>query len=209
MTAINNLGKASAVTDADLIPLYSASGGQTLAVAASTLAAYMAGKMSLPQGLLSAMGAYSMGSAGIAPNIGTVFQDIAPQADPKQLFNLPAAAASLNVNSITGEFIAMRNILAALVLVNATFTLANPRVLTLGLITGPDANVFTLPTQSVVVGSGAPQAAHFAALVTNPNNANRQINQGDKIRLVAKTDQAATLVTFATLSMQVFTLDGV
>lgn len=210
MTGIANLGATPAVQDGDQFAVVSSGNGQTQKVAASVLAAYMLTKMSLPAGLLSAAGVYAMGSAGVAPVLGVAFANVAPQADPSITYLLPASAGSFVRNTITGEYIASRDVQAALVIVNAAFTLANPRILTLGVLTGPTASPYETDIHYQAVGAGAQLLyASIMGIVTNPTNANGKIAAGDKIRICAKADQAATAVTFQYLSTQVIPLDGV
>lgn len=208
MTAIQNLGQVTTIADGDNVAIASLSQGGTYRAPMSAIAAYFATKATLPAGLLSAAGLYGMEGNAPAFSGGVAFADI-PNMNAALNISKPAAAAALQLNTLTGELIATRNILAALVWVNCAFVLASPRVLTLGVITGPDVAPVELAPHYAGVGSGAVQYASFGGLAINRANLNQQINAGDKIRLVAKTDQAAVPVNFSSVQMFVLTLDGV
>lgn len=216
MSSIQNQQSVASLSPSDLFLLYSAANSDTRKTPLSLLTTYLASLMTLPNGILSASGLYVMnaGPVALAPNLTNVYANIAGQnaasAPVNPSFLLPAAGQALAINSATGEFIAGRNIKACLITVNIAMTYAAARQLTLAVLTGPDVSPYETPLHFSAIGQAATQMyASFTGLVFNPNNANGQINAGDKIRLVAKYDIAGpNVLNIQSLSTQVQTLDG-
>jgi len=210
MSEINQLSQANPLKTSDQIPVYSSDNGDTRRASIASLFSLLG----FPSGgsILKLSSVYAMQSpvAALTPNIGTAYQNIANQdSTPARMIALPVGTTSLTPNPLAGEFVAARDIQALLVNVNIAMTYANPRLLTLAILTGPDSNPFETPLHWNGVGQGAQQMyANFTGLVFNPNNASGKVLTGDKIRLVAKMDVAAVL-TIQQLSWQLQTLDGV
>lgn len=210
MSSILNQSAAQSLSPSDQFLLWSAAQGDTRRIPLSLLTTYLASLMTLPNGLLSASGAYVMNVGVTAPNLTNVYANL-PVQNPALTFIQPAGAQSLGLVPLTGEFVASRVIKACAMNVNIAMTYPAARRLTIAVLTGPDASPYETPLHFSAIGQDANQMyASFGGLIYNPTNVNGQINAGDKIRVVMKYDVAGpNVLNIQSMSTQIQTLDGI
>lgn len=209
MANINQLSQDSTPQLSDQVALWNNQAGQPRKCSLSDLLTLFQNSFTSSKGLLGVSSLYSLKrtqAETLALNVTPV--NVAPY-DANGNSVLPLGGQSLTLNVVTGVMQATRVIQALEVWALVDGSLPSPRVLTLGLQTGPGGGggLYTSPLEVVRAGTGNPDSYAFSGILQNPNNVNGQINAGDLIQLVASAD-AATNLSISAVQFIVRPLDG-
>ncbi|MGF6643117.1 hypothetical protein [Paraburkholderia sp. GAS82] len=206
---INELSPARRLSTSDQFAVWYQRAGQPRKASISDLVDLVLANLVMPNGLFNASSIYSLVRTQ-AENLALTAQPVvvAPY-DANGNTVLPLGGQSVDLNVVTGVMQATRAIKALEVWVAIDGSLPSPRVLALGLQTGPGGGggIYTSPLQVIKTGTGVADCYHFAGILQNPNNVGGQINAGDLIQLVASADQATTL-SISAVQFIVRPLDG-
>jgi hypothetical protein len=206
---INQLSSTRRLSLCDQFAVWYTRDGQPRRASINELVTLVMDNLALPSGLLSASSLYSLTrTQAEVVAVGPSPIALAPY-DANGANVLPAGGQAVTMNVVTGVMQAVRAIRAFEVWGVVQGSLPSPRVLTLGLQTGPGGGggIYTSPLEIVRVGTGNTDCFSFAGIVQNPNNVNGQINAGDLIQLVASADQATNL-SISAIQFIVRPLDG-
>lgn len=192
---INELSPTRRLSTSDQFAVWDQRAGQPRKASISELVDLVLANLNFPNGLLSGSSLYSLTRTQAETlAVGPSAVVVAPY-DANGNTVLPLGGQSVTLNVVSGVMQATRTIQAAEVWAVIEGSLPSPRVLTLGIQTGPGGGggIYTSPLEVVKTGTGNGDCYHFAGVLRNPNNVNGQINAGDLIQLVASADQATTL----------------
>jgi hypothetical protein len=193
MTNINQLSRRGRIRPQDQIAYWDQNNGQPRRASVWDLIQCVQDGLMLQNGLLNASSLYALKRTQAETLALTTVPTIVAPFDANGNSVLPLGGQSLTLNVTTGVMQATRVIQALEVWAVIDGSLPSPRVLTLGLQTGPGISPYTTPLGVVRAGTGNADVYQFAGIVQNPNNVNGQINVGDAIQLVASADEATTL----------------
>jgi hypothetical protein len=211
MTSINNLTSQGTVTGSDQFPVYSNGNGDTRRVSGQAIKEFVEADFVPAGGILNISGFYSMRKTPVSPvtlAIGTGYTNIPNYDAPVQVF--PSDRTSIVGMTTIGEFVATRDIAAAMFWVALTGSWPTTRDLTVAVLVGTDTSPFESGSKFIGSGRGGGllATANFSAPVVNQNNPFGTIRAGEKIRLVAKMSVADNL-DLTRLAFVVQTLDGI
>lgn len=207
--AIQRLPSVDVVSLSDQVPLGSSAAGIDVKAPLSQIKDAILDGFAPEGGILSMSGFYSMRvSTPVNVSVGTAYANI-PNYDATPLV-FPSGRNSIAPMTVLGEFVAQRDIAGAMFWVALTGTWPTTRDLTLAVLVGADASPFESSFQFVGAGRGgaAPVTAAFSGPTVNLNHPGGVIQEGEKIRLVAKMSVADTLA-LTKLAFVVQTLDGI
>ena len=209
MPTINQLGAVSAVSDSDLIPLYS-QGSQTARRATVGQIKQSIQDGFVPEGGILALSSFYVmrGTSASAVAVGTTPAPFNATQYSSPSFTLPAAGASFVFDVANGRLIATRDIQAIEFTASVSGTWPTNRDLTLSVQVGDPMNLFTSAFQSVASGGGAnPRTIEISGPASNLNDPQGIIRAGQIVRLVGSFNTADTL-NLTRIAFAVQTLDG-
>ena len=206
---INQLCQDSQLSTSDQIAIWNQQSGQPRKASLSAVVSLVLANLALPNGLLTASSLYSLKRTQAEVLAISAQPVVVGPYDANGNTVLPLGGQSLALNVVTGVMQATRAIQALEVWGVIEGSLPSPRILTLGLQTGPGggSGIYTSPLEVVKAGTGNADCFHLAGILQNPNNVNGQINSGDLIQLVASADQATNL-SISAIQFIVRPLDG-
>jgi peptidoglycan hydrolase-like protein with peptidoglycan-binding domain len=209
MTNINQLSPTRELSTSDQFAVWYQRAGQPRKASISDLIALVMENLQLANGLLTAASLYSLKRTQAEVLALTASPVVVAPYDANGNSVLPLGGTALTLNVLTGVMQATRAIQAAEVWGVVVGSVPSPRVLTLGLQTGPGggSGIYTSPLEVVRVGTGNNDCFSFSGILQNPNNVNGQIDAGDVVQLVASADQATNL-SISAVQFIVRPLDG-